>query len=78
MNNNDCKNEEKRNSANYKRFVNRVKRRDGKRCTICGSTENLCVHHLLPFAVYPDLRIDTANGTTLCKKCHGIIHGREF
>lgn len=47
-------------------LVPKVKERDNNRCQICGSTEDLCVHHKIPFidivneiiAEYPELDIN--------------------
>jgi len=74
----DCINPANRNSKEYRKFVKKVKKRDGQKCVICGETDFLHVHHLLPFEIYKNIRIDTANGVTLCKNCHGQIHGRKF
>jgi 5-methylcytosine-specific restriction endonuclease McrA len=52
-----------------------VLERDGHRCTQCGSTERLAVHHLAPWANAPELRCQVDNGVTLCVHCHGRRHG---
>lgn len=47
-------------------------------CQYCGGTENLEVHHIIPFHVDRSLELDERNLITLCeaegKKCH-FIHG---
>lgn len=65
----------KRYGGNY--YI--VMRRDNFKCTMCGSIENLCVHH-----------IDGYNGTkpennaenkmlVLCRECHSQVHaGRQI
>lgn len=45
-------------------------------CSICGETENLQVHHIIPLA-----RGGTNIGmnlVTLCTGCHGKKHGKKF
>lgn len=44
--------------------------RDGNMCVKCGSTQNLEVDHIKPFAKYPELRAEVSNGRTLCRICH--------
>jgi 5-methylcytosine-specific restriction endonuclease McrA len=39
-------------------------------CAICGTNQNMCVHHIAPQALYPNLRYDLSNGVALCKECH--------
>ena len=53
-------------------------KRDGFKCTSCGSVEKLHVHHLLEFADYPERRWDINNGKTVCVFCHEKIHKRTF
>lgn len=67
----------KRNNYTYRKWREAVIKRDGGRCMICGSEENLAVHHIKAFAEYPELRLDINNGITLCKKCHMKLHGLE-
>lgn len=53
-----------------------VMSRDGFTCQHCGDARggNLCAHHIKPFATHPDLRLDLANGITLCETCHAAVH----
>ncbi len=45
------------------------------RCLACDSTENLNVHHLIPFPVDPDRENDPSNLATFCRDHHyGIAH----
>lgn len=45
--------------------------RDKYTCRDCGKVGgHLEAHHLKPFAYFPELRFDSANGITLCRKCH--------
>jgi len=48
----------------------------GKTCECCGDKISLHIHHVKSFAEYPELRYDPKNSEVLCKKCHGISHGR--
>jgi 5-methylcytosine-specific restriction endonuclease McrA len=49
-----------------------VRQRDGNRCTECGETTGLVVHHLVrPQDGGTD---ETSNLTTLCRICHGNAH----
>lgn len=59
-----------RNSPEYREFHNKVLKRDGV-CQCCGSSEDLEVHHSLPFSEYNSLGADPKNGIVLCKSCHG-------
>lgn len=53
-----------------------VKRRDGRRCCHCGSTQDLHAHHIKQRASHPELAYDVENGVTLCKNCHVEEHRR--
>jgi 5-methylcytosine-specific restriction endonuclease McrA len=35
-------------------------------CAICGSTNDLQVHHILPYHLFPDLELVETNLITLC------------
>ena len=43
-------------------------------CRYCGNLNNLEVHHIQPFHLYPELELDEDNLITLCegmfKECH--------
>lgn len=58
-----------RNTFAYTKFKKAVKDRDGK-CLCCGYTEDLEVHHILPYSTYEDLRVNINNAVTLCHDCH--------
>ena len=45
-------------------------------CVICGEGEQLEVDHIVPLRDRPDLKYETRNLQTLCKRCHGRKTGR--
>jgi hypothetical protein len=45
-----------------------VRRRDGNKCRICGNTERLSVHHIIPWRLTHDNSF--SNLITLCGTCH--------
>jgi 5-methylcytosine-specific restriction endonuclease McrA len=45
-----------------------------KKCSRCGTVENLQAHHLKSWKGHPELRFDLSNGTTLCPLCHHAQH----
>lgn len=49
----------------------RLRRCSGYRCILCGSEENLSIHHLLPFRHGGITELD--NLILLCERCHNII-----
>ena len=53
-------------------------RKSQPRCQICGSGENLMVHHILHKSKYPKLSLNITNGVTLCEKHHWEVHGRNL
>ena len=65
-----------RNIPEYNKWRKACLERDGYRCQKCGSLENLCVHHIKPYAKYPKLATDKNNGITLCQECHKLEHRR--
>lgn len=44
-------------------------RRHGK-CEACGTRNDLNVHHVKPFHLYPEKELDPTNLITLCRDCH--------
>lgn len=43
-------------------------------CEKCGSTDNIHLHHIVPFAENENLRIDPNNASCLCASCHMKFH----
>lgn len=58
----------------YGKFRKEVLERDNYTCQLCGSKENLEVHHKKLYAKYVRLRTVVSNGITLCEKCHDKVH----
>jgi len=51
------------------------------RCNVCGTTQNLNVHHKKPYHLYPALELVDSNLITLCEEngCHFLYgHGRDW
>jgi 5-methylcytosine-specific restriction endonuclease McrA len=65
-----------RRTLEYARWRLDVFRRDRFTCQGCGVGRggNLQAHHILPFAKFPELRFNVANGITLCWDCHDRRH----
>jgi 5-methylcytosine-specific restriction endonuclease McrA len=60
----------------YERLRQLVLRRDGWRCQLCGTMENLEVHHK---KFRSRSGQDTGeNLVTLCTKCHAHVHGHAL
>ena len=56
--------------------------RDAFTCRSCGRRcrqyeRGLAAHHVMPFALHPDMRYEVANGLTLCRSCHMKVHGKK-
>jgi hypothetical protein len=66
--------QERRKSREYEDWRAAVIERDHGRCRHCGSPDFLHVHHILSWAMHPEMRLDVENGITLCAECHGIAH----
>ena len=45
-------------------------KRDGRKCRICGSTEDLAAHHITDRTKMPNGGYTERNGITLCPPCH--------
>jgi len=60
--------------AKYQALSNQVLKRDGWRCQLCGTSNDLHVHHVKSRSSLGDDTIQ--NLITLCAKCHETFHGR--
>lgn len=54
-----------------------VKERDGKRCSICGATKTLQVHHLT-YNNHGDELHHIEDLICVCEKCHEKLHSKKF
>lgn len=62
----------------YKDWRNRVFTRDDYTCQACYKKGGyLHAHHKNGFTHFPEVRFDTNNGITLCKKCHTEVHSLQ-
>lgn len=59
-----------RNLTIYKYWREQVFKRDGLKCSFCGSMTNLQIDHIKPFSVFKRLRVNVDNGRVLCFECH--------
>ena len=59
-------------SADYQVLRDQVLKRDGWRCQLCGTSNNLEVHHIRSRSRLGDDTLQ--NLITLCAKCHATIH----
>lgn len=50
----------------------KVRDRDGNKCVLCGSTEHVQAHHLMPKKFWKNYRFELNNGVSLCCKCHSF------
>jgi 5-methylcytosine-specific restriction endonuclease McrA len=62
-------------SEPYEELRRQVLRRDGWRCQVCGSRQNLHVHHKQHRSQQGD--DDDLNLITLCARCHEHLHRRR-
>lgn len=53
-------------------------RRDGWKCTKCGSKLRLEVHHVEPVRSHPELAFTLGNLAVLCAQCHAKETRREL
>ena len=54
----------------WNQIAQMVKDRDGHKCVICGSTENINAHHI----GYDGDCLDENDIVTLCNRCHECLH----
>lgn len=49
------------------------------RCSWCGKTKSIHIHHIYPVSRFPDMADDTGNMICLCAKCHHRVgHGGNW
>jgi 5-methylcytosine-specific restriction endonuclease McrA len=61
--------------ATWYRLRQRIFKRDGYKCRVCGDGEGLTVHHITPRS--EGGTDDPENLITLCDECHSRIHKIE-
>lgn len=66
-----------RTEPGYHKWRERCLKRDNHTCQHCGSVKDLCVHHIKSYKDFPNLRLKTSNGITLCKECHKKEHKKN-
>ena len=49
-------------------------RAKSRACFICGRTQNLEAHHIIPVSHSEKYKYDEANGIMLCQECHSLVH----
>lgn len=64
----------KRSGWLYTLWRGAVLRRDKHKCQRCGTSTQLCAHHIQTWDDAPALRFEVANGLTLCRACHVREH----
>jgi len=72
------KNDRARNGNKLKQWRDEVFKIDNYECAECGSKDEIQAHHIKEFSKHKELRYNLNNGKTLCIKCHGKIHNRDF
>jgi hypothetical protein len=70
----DKKNRRKRKGRSYNDFVASCLDRDNRTCQKCGSTQDICVHHIEDIKSNGESGADPSNGICLCRSCHINFH----
>lgn len=60
-----------RNDREVADWRQRVLKRD-KVCQRCGTSKKLEAHHIVQWALSPELRLAVSNGEALCESCHKL------
>lgn len=72
------KEKDRRTSPEYKRWREKVFKRDNYTCQRCDARGiELNAHHVKPYKKHPELRLEKSNGITLCKSCHRLEHAKH-
>lgn len=64
-------------SLDWKRLKRIVFKRDGGKCVLCASADDLEYHHIIPFSKAPLLALEPDNVTLVCGGCHKKMAGKE-
>lgn len=70
----------RRTNSTLSHWRERVANRDNRKCVICGATDNLEVHHIIPVSHDPEseYKYMESNGITLCHKHHLLVHNNNL
>lgn len=77
-------NKNAREDRRLDKWAHDVKKRDNNICKVCGSSEKIEAHHIIPVSICKRLPFSEEiaivfnqnNGITLCKRCHDLSHGK--
>jgi len=59
-----------RRSPEDREWKQKVLKKDGYKCGMCGTDRKLEAHHIKPIKDFPGLRHEISNGDTYCHNCH--------
>lgn len=51
-----------------------VREKDNYKCHICGNTERVEAHHIIPVSADRQFMYSVNNGIALCNRCHALVH----
>lgn len=72
-------NNSSRNTPEYRKWREKIIKRDKNICKLCGiRTDEIHVHHLISFNRSEKFATDISNGMSLCVNCHSLIHKKKF
>lgn len=63
-----------RSSYQWKKKRREISSLYNGKCALCGSTNNVQVHHIIPISVLPELKLENENLILLCGTCHELAH----
>lgn len=58
------------NNSLWKELRYKIFKLYGEICLKCGSTEDICIDHIKPYSLYPELKTDINNLQPLCRSCN--------
>jgi hypothetical protein len=66
-----------RQRIEYKIWKEKLLKKCGGRCELCGKTQRLHAHHIKSFYDFPELKYEESNGKILCISCHMRHHAQQ-